>query len=215
MSDLLSRLESLRDAPPAAVDDEVVASDLNRARRALTTRRRRRLAVAGVAMAAVTIGAASSAFALHSQHPQPAAGTSLARTPVSSKAPAVQLVGYHGRQLPGYSVKAVPRGYVLQGISGSVLDVAEAGDHSSLDVFVGKITVMLNDEPGPTTGVPVTVNGHPGRVSDQDGVQVLTYRDGPHNVEVQSWSNIHITRAQLVQFAGGVTVLPGAEVGHG
>jgi hypothetical protein len=126
-----------------------------------------------------------------------------------------ELTAYRGRQLPGYTVKWVPRGYVLQGISGSVLDVAESGDHSSLNTFVGKLVVMLNDHPGPATGTPVSVSGHPGRIDDQDGVLILTYSDGTHNVDVQAFSNIHISRDQLVQFAEGVTVLSGAQVGHG
>jgi hypothetical protein len=61
----------------------------------------------------------------------------------------------------------------------------------------------------------VSVSGHPGRIDDQDGVLILTYSDGTHNVEVQAWSNIHLSRDQLVQFAEGVTVLPSAQEGHG
>ena len=109
----------------------------------------------------------------------------------------------------------MPRGYVLQGISGSVLDIAESGDHSPLDSFDGKLVVMLNDYPGAATGTPVSVSGHPGRINDQDGVLSLIYSDGTHNVEVQSWSNIHLSRDQLVQFAEGVTVLSSAQEGHG
>jgi hypothetical protein len=33
--------------------------------------------------------------------------------------------------------------------------------------------------------------------------------------EVQEWSNIHLSRDQLVQFAEGVTVLSSAQEGHG
>lgn len=222
MPDPMTRLAALHDGPPAAVDDAAIASDLRRGRDALVTRRRRRAGAAGAAALGV-VAVSSLSYALasggSSRAPQAVASRTVV-THASSKAtststPAIQLLAYRGRQLPGYTVKQVPSGYVLQGISGSVLDIAESGDHSSLDSFDGKLVVMLNDYPGPATGTPVSVSGHSGRISDQDGVLTLTYSDGTHNVEVQSWSNIHLSDDQLVQFAEGVTVLSSAQVGHG
>ena len=222
MPDPMTRLAALHGGPPAAADDAAIAADLRRGRGARVTRRRRRAAAAGAA--ALGVAAVSSlSYALASGGGSRAPQAIAPRTVVthapgnatSASTPAIQLAAYRGRQLPGYTVNRVPRGYVLQGISGSVLDIAESGDHSPLDSFDGKLVVMLNDSPGPATGTPVSVSGHPGRISDQDGVLILTYSDGTHNVEVQSWSNIHLSRDQLVQFAEGVTVLPSAQEGHG
>jgi hypothetical protein len=223
MPDPMTRLAALHDGPPAAVDDAAIASDLSRGRGALVTRRRRRAGAAGAAaLGVVAVSSLSYAVASggSSRAPQAVASHTVSHTPgnatsTSTSTPAFQLTAYRGRQLPGYTVERVPRGYVLQGISGSVLDIAESGDHSSLDSFAGKLVVMLNDHPGPATGTPVSVSGHPGRIDDQDGVLTLTYSDGTHDVDVQAWSNIHISRDQLVQFAEGITVLPSAQVGHG
>jgi hypothetical protein len=222
MPDPITRLAALHDGPPAAVGDAVIASDLRRGRDARVTRRRRRAGAAGAAALGI-VAVSSLSYALASgdgsRAPQAVAPrTVVTHTPgnaTSTSTPAFQLTAYRGRQLPGYTVKRVPSGYVLQGISGSVLDIAETGDHSSLDSFDGKLVVMLNDHAGPATGTPVSVSGHPGRIDDQDGVLILTYSDGTHNVEVQAWSNIHLSRDQLVQFAEGVTVLPSAQEGHG
>jgi hypothetical protein len=220
MPDPMTRLAALHDGPPAAVDDAAIASDLCRGRDARVIRRRRRAGAAGAAALGV-VAVSSLSYALasggSSRAPQAVAPhTVVTHTPgKETSTPAFQLTAYRGRQLPGYTVKQVPSGYVLQGVSGSVLDIAESGDHSSLDSFDGKLVVMLNDHAGPATGTLVSVSGHPGRIDDQDGVLVLTYSDGTHNVDVQSWSNIHLSRDQLVQFAEGVTVLPSAQVGHG
>jgi len=217
MSDPMIRLAALHDGPLAAIDDAAIASDLRRGHDAQITRRRRRTGAAGAAtLGVVAIGSLSYALASggNSRAPQAIAPrTAVTRTP--STVPTIELAAYRGRQLPGYTVRQVPKGYVLQGISDSVLDVAESGDHSSLDTFIGKLVVMLNDHPGSTAGAPVSVSGHPGHIVDTDGVLVLTYSDGTHNVEVQAWSNVHISRDQLVQFAEGVTVLPNAQEGHG
>ena len=222
MPDPMTRLAALHDGPLAAVDDAAVASDLRRGRDALVTRHRRLAGAAGAAaIGVVAVGSLSYALASggSSRAPQAVAPrtvvTHASGKATSTSTPAIQLLAYGGKQLPGYSVKRVPKGYVLQGISGSVLDIAESGDHSPLDSFDGKLVVMLNDHAGPATGTPVSVSGHPGRIDDQDGVLTLTYSDGTHNVAVQSWSNIHLSRDQLVQFAEGVTVLPSAQVGHG
>jgi len=210
--DLMNRLASLHEGPAPVTGDDVLAADLRRARVALAARRRRRAALAGGTAALAIAAAGSLAWATASGGAAHGPGTPGQRTVAR---PAAGLVAYRGGQLPGYSVKVVPAGYVLQGITGSVLDIARAGDHSSLDIFIGKITVTLNDHPGLGPGTRVTVNGQPGRLQDQAGTRSLTYRDGSHYVDIQAWSTIHITPAQLVRFADGVTVLPGAQVSHG
>jgi hypothetical protein len=236
MSDLINRLAHLHDGVPTGVDDAVVDADLKRAHAALVSRRHRRMAVAGAATAAV-VTAGSLSYAATAGHggtrskvadPATPTTTSASAATTASSAPAatstsaathgtapgLRLAAYTGAQLPGYTIKTVPAGYVLQGISGSVLDIAAKDDHSDLDTFVGKIVVMLNDT-DITEGKPVSVNGHPAHLDDQDGVQLLRYDVGDRHVEVQAWSNVHITADQLITFAEGVTVLPNAEVGHG
>jgi len=206
MNNIEDRLAALSDQPVAAPPQSTVNTVLSSGRRALRRRRVARGTTGAVAALAVA-GAVAWGFT----------GGENPSTPTAAHRPdaAIQLVAYHGDQLPGYTVSSVPQGYVLQGISSSVLDVAKAGDTSSLDSFVGKITVMLDEQPRPAEGTPVTVNGHAGHLANQDGVQILSYGDGSHNVVVQAWSDVHITPDQLVQFAEGVTVLPNAQVGHG
>ena len=226
MNDLENRLAALADHAGPAPSEATVTAVLHTGRRAL---RRRRLARgAAGAIATLTVAGAVTWGVTGNQHSaRPAAQQRPSATPGTTAPtqlhasdhagpgrPVIQLVSYHGSQLPGYTVRTVPKGYVLQGISSSVLDIAKAGDTSSLDTFVGKITVMLNEQPG-TVGRPVTVKGHPGRLDNQDGVQILTYSDGGHNIAVQAWSDVHVTADQLIKFAEGVTVLPAAEVGHG
>jgi hypothetical protein len=231
MPDLMTRLAALRNGAPGGVDDDAVASDLRRGHAALITRRRRRAGAASAATLGI-VAVGSLSYALGGSHdsrvpqaagPHMAAASPLpskhasaaAKQPTAATGPAIELAAYRGRQLPGYTVREVPKGYVLQGVSASVLDISEQGDHSPLDTFVGKMVVMLNDHPGPADGEAVSVSGHPGHIDDQEGVLALTWSDGAHNVEVQAWSNVHISRDQLVKFAEGITVLPNAQEGHG
>jgi hypothetical protein len=230
MADLMTRLAALHDGAPGTVDDGIIAADLRRGHAAVIARRRRRTGVASAAtLGIVAVGSLSYAFTT-SDHPRVAqalaprvvvthapsdAASTTTKPHASAAASPIELVAYDGKQLPGYTVKWIPKGYVLQGISGSVLDVSEQGDHSPLDTFLGKLVVMLNDHPGPTDGQPVTVSARPGNITDQDGVLALYFNDGTHNVEVQAWSNVRLSRAQLIQFAEGVTVLPSAQEGHG
>ncbi len=234
MPDLMTRLAALHVDTTDVVGDDTVAADARRGRTALLARRKRRFAVAGTTLGIAAVGSLSYAATTGGNSPAPRAvvsqpavnptptthsvlPTRASTTPRTShtSVPALELVAYRGDQLPGYTVTRIPAGYVLQGISGSVLDVARAGDHSSLDTFIGKIVVMLNDHPGATDGTRESVKGHPANLSVEDGVQMLTYKDGARNVEVQAWSDVKITPEQLVAFAEGVTVLPNAQEGHG
>ena len=234
MPDLTTRLAALRSDAPGNPDDSTVDADVRRGHAAVVSRRRRRTAVAGATLGVVGIGAGSYALtgngseAPHADrfhritvtHSPGQAPPSVTRQRPSTSvapthaAPVLELAAYHGPQLPGFSVKRIPKGYVLQGVSGSTLDIAKKGDHSDLNTFVGKIVVGV-DSDTPRTGTPVTVNGRTGHLRSDDGVMTLTYSDGSHDVVIQSWSTIHISRAQLVQFAEGVTVLPSVQEGHG
>ena len=127
------------------------------------------------------------------------------------------MVAYTGEQQPGFTVTTVPAGYVLQGAQPSSLDIAPADDHSSLDVFSGKLVVMLQsvDAKPDDSGTPVTINGHAGYIRQGYGATVLEYTDGQHDIIVQAWNNIHLTNDQLVQFAEGITVTAAAQAGRG
>ncbi len=225
MSNLVNRLSALHVEDPSSVTDAVVAADLERGRQARSSRRRRRSVVAGVASVGL-VALSSAAYLASTEHRSGATRAAassvvvpptVAPTVASSVAmpTTIELVAYHGNQFPGYTVKTIPAGYVLQGSSAATLDIAKQGDRSALDSFVGKIVVMLNDRPGTDVGELVSVNGRPGRIVTEDGVLTLSYSDGVHNVQVQCWRNIRITKAQLVHFAEGITVLKNAQVSHG
>jgi hypothetical protein len=137
MTDLHARLAALRAPalePDATTHDDVVAADLLRGRRAVARRRTVRAATTG-ALALAVGGAAGVVVASTDGHG-------------AHEAPGVRLVDYAGQQLPGFTIDKVPAGFVLQGASAGVLDVARPGDHSSLDDFTNKIVVTVESTRG-------------------------------------------------------------------
>jgi hypothetical protein len=216
MTDLETRLRDLR-VPAAPVSDEVVRSDVVRARRALHRRRLARAGSGGVAVAAVGVLAAvvvtgQSGGQTGGQRPDVA-------TPPSSSSSHLQLVDYTGAQQPGFTVAKVPAGFVLQGATPYALDVARADDHSGLNVFKGKLAVMLQSKDATfrRTDHPVRVHGTTGYLHTEKGVATtLEYRDDRgHDVVVQAWADLGLTDAQLVDFANGVTVSDSAQASVG
>lgn len=125
MNDLQTRLAALR-APAGVPDDDAVAADLRRGRRALGRRRAVRMASTGVL--ALAVGGVAIATVASPNEPD-----------VSG----VHLVDYNGDQVSGFTVAKVPEGFVLQGSHASVLDVSRPGDHSDLDDFQDKIVVTV------------------------------------------------------------------------
>jgi hypothetical protein len=236
--DLIDRLGSLGDGT-GMPNPATIEADLRRGRAELGRRRRRQgtaglAAAAAVAIAGVSVSVASGGGT--KAHPQsgsavattklPIAGTTV-KTPSTTVAPShkpdpyhratTRLVAYTGRQLAGFTVSQVPAGYVLQGAQPTTLDIAEPNDHTSIDSFINKLVVSLqsHDASTPTTGTRVTVNGQPGIITESDGVRVLTYKDGKYEVDVECWTNIHLTDSQLVAFAEGVTVTSAAQQSYG
>jgi hypothetical protein len=126
-------------------------------------------------------------------------------------------VAYTGAQPAGFTVATIPAGYVLQGAQPTTLDIAEPSNHTPIDNFVDKLVVSLQstDASTPSTGKHVEVNGEAGVITVSDGVHILTYSDGSHEVQVQTWSNIHLTDDQLVTFADGVSVTSAVQPTHG
>jgi len=205
MYELTDRLGELSQLPAAEPAESTVQADLQRGRRALK-RRRLRAGTAGVAVSAALATAAALTYAGTS------GPSSHSHTPGRA-----QLVAYTGAQPAGFTVREVPQGYVLQGATVASLDIAQPGDHSSLDAFEGKLVVLLQSRDGKTdtSGTPVTVNGRAGYLRHEPDVTILEYTDGTHDILVQDWNSIALSDDQLVQFAAGVTVTSAAQAGIG
>jgi hypothetical protein len=202
MSNVIDQLAVLGAGNNQPVSDDIVRRDLARGR-AARRRRQFRRGVTGLgataAVAVMAVGAVAS---------QQAASTDRG----------LDLVAYHGPQLPGFTVDKVPEGFVLQGSNRYSLDIARADDHSSLDDYSGKLVVILKsvDATGAPSGTAVKVDGHPGTISKVDPTATqLYYSDGTHDIVVQSATELGLTNDELVEFAGSVTVTAHAEAGRG
>lgn len=238
MQDMTDRLARLNDPTTGtAPSDSTVAADLSRGQRALRRRTARRagVGVVGVAAAAAVVTVAVTSGS--SDHATPRAGGQhppVASTHAQTKShpsathhvqqqPAIKLVAYHGTQKPGFTVQYVPDGYVLQGVSGSTLDIATADDHTPLNTFSGKLTVgaeqAINGQGlNAYHGTPVTINGEPGLVHTDKYATTVVFKQGGGSdniVTVQCWSNIKLTQDQVVDFAKGVTVTADVQRQHG
>jgi hypothetical protein len=232
MNELTDRLESLGRGRALTPEQTTVDADLRRGRAALSRRRRRQgaagvAAVAAVAIAAVSVSAASGGGGTRPTSARTAGSTVPTSSGVSTPGthsrhrgthlPSARLVAYTGAQPAGFTVAKIPAGYVLQGAQPTTLDIAEPSNHTSIDSFVDKLVVSLEstDATTPTAGKHVKVNGQPGIITVSDGVHTLWYSDGSHEVQVQAWSNIHLTDDQLVSFADGVSVTSAVQPTHG
>lgn len=198
--------------------------DLMRGRRLL--RRRRSALLAGGA--AVVLAATLTPLALNgvpggTAWPGPATAASPAVRP------SVALVAYEGPQAPGYEVSWVPEGWVIQGGTPSSLVFVPAGgvEHDGspfdeLNTFVGKLVVLSESSASPdaatdtSLGTSQQVDGRPGRVWTEDGVQQLRYQaaDG-RGVVIQAPESLGWSGEEIARFAAGVTVLDHAEPGNG
>ncbi len=209
MMSLHDRLDRL--AGPAADPTPAQAdADLTRARRALTRRRALQKmsvsAVAAVALAgAVTWGAGPDAA------PVPPA-------PVA----AAKLVAYQGEQPQGFTIDKVPAGWEIQGGGPGNLTIAPEGiADQEPDSFVGKIAIMLQsvDDTSTPEGTALKVGGKPAVINAAGGVEFgknlwVRQPDGVWMV-VQMWDTRGWTQQDMIEFADGIHVLPGAQRGHG
>jgi hypothetical protein len=134
----------------------------------------------------------------------------------------VKLVAYTGAQPPGYVVKEIPAGWVIQGSNSYNLVIAPAGDpDKSPDSFLGKLLVTQEDfdtAGAASTGwAAVTADGHPGYYNpSQGGTASLVIRQAPGRwLLVQAPVELGWSQQQLTQFTLGVTILAGATPGHG
>jgi len=224
MNDVKDTLAAALDRGPGPGQPVNPAGDLTRGRRLL---RRRRLAVlagtaggagaaAGIVAAVLTLGPAGRA----APHPAPLAGSHAPASPAAHKPrQAFKLVAYQGPQAPGYQVAEVPSGWKVQGGNQYVLTIAPRfGANGNVDVFVGKIVVMLKsqDEPVPTGQPNLTVAGRPGFLNRQGDTWILLFQDKSGQwVDIQIPAKLGWHRAQFAMFAAGVQVLGNAQPGRG
>jgi hypothetical protein len=220
----------LKSAAPEAVppSPELVDADLARGRAVLAVVRRRRRLRRG-ALGSVTLAAAAAAVIVatsgnsHSLSPTGATtgGSVQANVPGTGHKATLhtRLVDYTGAQLPGFTVNEVPQGWQLStSTSTALLITPDASSNNQPDDFVGKLAVLTSstDQHGLGSGDAVTVNGQPGRVSEQSGYLILNY-NAPNGfgINIQAPDSLGWDDAQIVAFAEGVTVTANAVHTHG
>ncbi|MFI6070915.1 hypothetical protein ACIA5C_04890 [Actinoplanes sp. NPDC051343] len=218
MMELHDRLDRLA-GPAVDVSEAQAAADLARGRRALRHRRTVKGAATGVfAVAAATAALAYGTASQPAAHPAAAPGSAVTWPAVVSAA----LVAYHGEQPKGYTIDKVPSGWEIQGVDPSVLTIAPTNaKDKDPHTFVGKIAIMLQSEGEQITpsGTAVTVDGKSGFLITPEGQAEgrTLYVKQPNGVylivqigDARGWSN-----AAIVEFAAGIHVLPGAQLGKG
>jgi hypothetical protein len=195
----------LKDMAPEAErpGSEVVDADLARGRAALVVAHRRRT-YRRLASAGTLATAAAAAVVVASS------GGSHPLTPAGSKTGQIRLVDYSGAQLPGFTVSEVPQGWQLSTSTPYALLITPDGStNNDPDVFEGKLAVLTSstDQQGLGSGDSVTVNGRPGKVSEQGGTLMLNYNTpNGFGVNVQAPDSLGWSDAQIVAFAEGVQV---------
>jgi hypothetical protein len=180
-------------------------ADLARGRRALRRRRTWRTAGAGVFAAAVL-----------------AAGLSYAAPdgPPVQGSPVQELVAYQGQQPHGFTIDKVPAGWEVQGGGAGNLTIApaDAADKNP-DNFIGKIAITLQskDDHSTPSGTGLPVNGRPGLLAKGEGNAESLWVQQPDGVwmQVQIWDARGWTQKDIVEFADGIHVQPGAQQGRG
>jgi hypothetical protein len=222
VNDLKNLLEkALVDRPLIDVDP---AADLMRGRNRLQHRRKVTLAgtaavALGIAIIPLALNGTSGSSNSNQAGPRLSSTSAPSRPAQAQRLPALELVAYTGKQIPGYQVASVPKGWQIQGGDASVLTIAPKGfkdkDFSS---FVGKIVVMLQskDAAEPTEGAVQEVDGRPGRLDVQGDTQLLTYQIADKRwMVIQAPTSLGWDGTKLAQFASGVKVLDNAEAGVG
>lgn len=208
MKDVLEK--ALDQLPPtgATADPE---PDLARGRSLL--RRRRTLRAAGITAACAAVAIAVVPVVVHGPAARPPAAGHAVVTPKT-----VRLVAYPGPQPPGYTVKEIPAGWVIQGSDSYLLTIAPANDRDkNAASFLGKLVVTSQATPATSAdGKSVTVAGRPGYYSEQnaDGVltQALIWNDRKGVwATVEAPASLGWNESALAKFAAGVTVTSTAQ----
>jgi hypothetical protein len=210
MSDLHTRMHEIA-GPATAPSAATVDADLARGRRALGRRRAAQLAAgsglvaAAVAAVALTLPGASPG---HSTTTTTAGGHS---------AVATRLVAYSGKQPAGFTLDEVPQNWEVQGVDKSLLTLAPKGaaDQDFLSC-VGKICISQQSSLPDVPKTDVTVNGKPAVLATmtgdkQPGTLFAKQPSGAY-LTIQVWDGLNWSAKQIVEFAAGVHVNPGAGV---
>jgi hypothetical protein len=224
MSDITEIFRKVAPDLSDPTSDEVDA-DLARGHRAARQADRQRrikrsmITATSVAAAAVLVVVGAQLHGNGSSKPPATAAKQPAATKVHHQATAIKLVAYHGAQLHGFTVSSIPQGWFLSTSTTTALLIDPNGSKDNdPDAFKGKLAVLLasQDEASfPANGDHVTVNGKPGVIWDDGGVQ-LGYTDAAgHHIIVQPPASLHWSDAQLVSFAEGVHVTNDAVAGRG
>ena len=218
MTDLNSMLNDAAGATRPATEADL-AGDLARGHSAL--RRRRFTLVTNGALALAVVGGlvVASTGVFDGSSPANAPIIAGPSVPLDTTS-AIQFVAYTGDQPAGFEVATVPDGWKLQGVNEYVLLIAPpSGVDPSLDVFIGKIAVMLEsqDASGPYEGTEIAVGDTTGVLSRMgDGYGQLHWTDANgHNLVVQWPDEGQWTDAQIADFAAGVQVTGDAKAGRG
>ncbi len=228
MQEIVEMLQTLpRSVTPAPAGPDEADADLARGHRALSRRRRQRLA--GLAGGMAVVAGLAVAVTLPGQ---PGHGPAPATTSSAAAAhPAIRLVAYSGAQPAGFTVGTVPAGWHVVSSDAYSFVVAPPGASTAPSAdgqgvsFIGRIAVMLQ---GDSTLSPddkvtaVAVNGQPGKLSFSDDKNPelrfyeLFYPDAQGNqVLVQVPASLGLSSTQIVRFAEGITVTSAAKAGLG
>jgi hypothetical protein len=204
---------------PRAADPGDPTADLERGRKLLRQRTRRRVlgaAAATVAVAAVAVAAVPAV----AHDPAKNAATASSARPATR---GITLVAYTGAQPQGYVVTVIPAGWVIQGSDPYSLVIApENAANTNPDSFVGKLLVTQEnfDTSNAQGWSPAPARGRTAYYSVQNAAGVptasLVVEEKPSQwLLVQVPVSLGWTEKQLTQFALGVTILPTAQEGHG
>jgi len=147
VKDLLAR--ALDDGPNAGLVDHPEmdpTGDLRRGRAKLRKRRTAGLAGAaavalGVGIVPLTLGGNGAATGVTTAGSKAAVSTA---TPTVETLPKIELAAYTGKQVPGYTVQWMPKGWVIQGGGPTYLTIApkDAKDQNP-SYFMGKLMLGL------------------------------------------------------------------------
>lgn len=212
-TDLLARATD--PAPP--VDDDVVAADLGRGRRALRRHRLRR--AGGPVLSAVVLAGVLTVAVLNAPGADP--GGPIDDVAADDAAEPVTLVALTGEQPSGYTVEQLPEGWEVQGATPAYLTIAPIGwADQEPSHFVNKLLVALRsaDDQGEPDGTEVPVGDDTGwvRRDDQLGLTVLTYREeGGQWMLIQAPDQLGWSVEQLTEFAAGVRLTDDAVPARG
>lgn len=218
MSDLRTRLDEIA-GPVTAPSGETVAADLSRGRRALR-RRRAGQVVTGSGLAVAVAVALTVPTGTGGGTPAPG-GTSTAVADGGAALPvAAKLVAYTGDQPAGFSLDQVPEGWEVQGVDtyGLTLapkDAADKHPHS----FIGKIAIFLQGDLPDVVQKEVRVGDQPAVLATMEGESqpgtLFVKQPSDAYLTIQFWSGLNWSEQDIVSFAVGVHVHPGAEVSNG